>query len=149
MVSPGLRNHLAMGAAGLALGVTLSAAGLSDWGEIHRMFSFGLRDGGPSAGSLRLLLGFGGAVLVAMLGFRLLARHDQIPVKPIRTGTVSGALLFGAGWAITGACPAAALVQLGEGKLAALATLGGILGGAWIHEKARRRFHWSRHSCVD
>lgn len=144
-----LRRHLLMGAAGLALGVTVSAAGLSDWGEVHRMFSLGLGGGAPGHESLRLLLGFGGAVLLAMAGFRLLARHDQIPVKPIRAGTISGALLFGAGWALTGACPAAALVQLGEGKAAALATLAGILAGAWLHEKARRRFHWSRHSCVD
>lgn len=148
-MSGALRSHLPMGITGLALGVTVSAAGLSDWGEVHRMFTLGLREGGPSLSALRLLLGFGGAVLMAMAGFRLLARHDQIPVKPIRAGTVSGALLFGAGWAITGACPAAALVQLGEGKAAALATLAGILAGAWLHEKARRRFHWSRHSCVD
>ncbi len=144
-----LRSHLLMGATGLVLGVTVSAAGFSDWGEVHRMFSLGLLDGGPSRDSLRMLLGFGGAVLLAMAGFRLLARHDQIPVKPIRSGTISGALLFGAGWAITGACPAAALVQLGEGKAAALATLIGILAGAWLHEQARRRFHWPRHSCVD
>jgi uncharacterized membrane protein YedE/YeeE len=142
-------KHLAMGAFGLALGFTISAAGLSDWGEVHRMFSLGLFAGGPTVDNLRLLLGFAGAVALSLAGFQLLARHDQIPVKPIRTGTITGALAFGAGWAITGACPAAALVQLGEGKLAALATLGGILAGAWIHEKARRRFHWSRHSCVD
>lgn len=144
-----LRNHLLMGGFGLALGFTISVAGLSDWGEVHRMFSLGLFTSGPAAADLRLLLAFGGAVLLSMAGFRLLAARDQIPVKPIRTGTISGALLFGAGWAITGACPAAALVQLGEGKLVALATLGGILGGAWLHEKARRAFHWPRHSCVD
>lgn len=148
-MSDRLRSHLAMGAFGLALGFTISAAGLSDWGEVHRMFSLGLFAGGPSAGNLRLLLGFAGAVAFSLAGFWLLARHDQIPVKPIRAGTISGALLFGAGWAVTGACPAAALVQLGEGKAAALATLAGILAGAWLHEKTRRRFHWSRHSCVD
>jgi hypothetical protein len=148
-VNDRLRNHLAMGAFGLALGFTISAAGLSDWGEVHRMFSLGLFATGPADDKPRLLLAFGGAVLLSMVGFRLLARLDQIPVKPIRTGTISGALLFGAGWAITGACPAAALVQLGEGKPAALATLGGILGGAWLHEKARRALHWPRHSCVD
>ncbi len=147
-MSARLRTHLPMGAFGLALGFTVSAAGLSDWGEVHRMFSLGLFDA-PAPADHRLLLAFGGAMLLAMAGFRLLARHDQIPVKPIRTGTVSGALLFGAGWAVTGACPAAALVQLGEGKLAALATLLGILGGTWLHERARRAFHWPRHSCVD
>jgi len=148
-VNARLFNHLAMGGFGLALGFTISVAGLSNWDEVHRMFSLGLFTSGSAGGNPRLLLAFGGAILLSMAGFRLLARHDQIPVKPIRTGTISGAILFGAGWAITGACPAAALVQLGEGKLVALATLGGILGGAWLHEKARRAFHWSRHSCVD
>jgi uncharacterized protein len=143
------RLHLKMGALGLLMGVLLSAGGFTDWTEVHRMFTLGLQDGGPSAANLRLVLAFALAVGLAMAGFFLLARRDAVPVKHVRPGTVPGALLFGAGWAITGACPAAALVQLGEGRLAALATLGGILAGCWLHELVRRRFGWQRHSCVD
>lgn len=125
---------------GLALGIVISAAGLSDWGELHRMFTLA---------EPRLLLGFGGAVVLALLGFRLLAWRDELPAKPVRAGTVPGALLFGAGWALAGACPGAVMVQLGEGKAGALVALGGMLAGAWLHDALRKRLGWARHSCID
>jgi uncharacterized membrane protein YedE/YeeE len=125
---------------GLALGFLISYAGLSDWTELHRMFTFA---------DLRLLLAFAGAVAVAMAGFFLFARYDQIPAKHVVAGTIPGALVFGAGWAIAGACPAAALVQVGEGKWIALVTLAGMLAGARLHDSLRKRFGWARHSCID
>ena len=131
---------LVLAALGVGLGFLISMCGLSDWGELHRMFTF--RD--P-----RMLLGFAGAVAISMAGFFLLARHDEIPVKRLISGTVPGAIAFGAGWAIAGACPGAALVQLGEGKWAALATVAGILAGARLHDQLRKRFGWARHSCID
>lgn len=142
-------SHLVVALFGLALGAVISWAGLSDWGEVHRMFSLGLGNGGPSPEDLRLAAGFVGAVAVALAGFRLLAWHDDLPAKPIRAGTVPGAILFGVGWAVTGACPGAALVQIGEGKLAALVSVAGMLAGAWIHDALRKRLGWARHSCID
>ena len=142
-----LRTHAWMAAFGLAFGFVISRAGLADWGEIHRMFTLGLQGGG--LGDLRLVLAFMGAVALAMAGFFLLARRDGIPSKPVRPGTIPGAILFGAGWAVAGACPAAALVQIGEGKSAAVVTLGGIIAGAWLHDRMRKRFRWARHSCID
>jgi uncharacterized membrane protein YedE/YeeE len=144
-----VRSHAVIGLFGVALGVVISSAGFSDWGEIHRMFSLGVGGGGPAAGELRLVLAFGGAVAIALLGFRLLAWRDDLPAKPIRAGTVPGALLFGVGWAIAGACPGAVVVQLGEGKPAALVSLAGVLAGAWLHDRLRKRLGWARHSCVD
>jgi hypothetical protein len=44
-----------------------------------------------------------------------------------------GAALFGAGWALTGACPASAVAQIGEGKFMALFTILGILAGTWSY----------------
>ncbi|MGB8931441.1 MAG: DUF6691 family protein [Anaeromyxobacteraceae bacterium] len=134
------RNELILAGLGLAFGFAISMSGLSDWGELHRMFT--LQD--P-----RLLLAFGGALALSIAGFFLLARRDEIPMKTVVAGTVPGALLFGAGWAIAGACPGAALVQLGEGKWAALATLAGILAGSRLHDRLRKRFGWGRHSCID
>lgn len=46
---------------------------------------------------------------------------------------LAGGLLFGAGWALAGACPATALAQIGEGKLSALFTVLGILVGMWVY----------------
>jgi uncharacterized membrane protein YedE/YeeE len=144
-----VKAHLPVAILGLTLGVVISAAGLSDWGEIHRMFSLGIGRGGPGLDELRLVLAFGGAMILSIVGFRVLARHDELPAKPIRAGTVPGAVLFGAGWAIAGACPGAALVQLGEGKLGAALSLAGMLAGAALHDALRKRFGWARHSCID
>ncbi len=144
------RVHLETGAFGLALGFILSSAGFSDWGEIHRMFTLGAMDpGGPSLAGARLMLAYGGALILAFVGFRLLAWRDALPPKPIRAGTVPGAIVFGAGWAVSGACPAVALVQIGEGKSAAVVTLCGMIAGAWLHDRLRKRFGWARHSCID
>ena len=144
-----MRPYLSVAVFGLTLGVVVSWAGLSDWGEVNRMFSLGVGQGGPTLHNLRLVLAFGGAVALSIAGFRAFALHDEIPSKPIRRGTVPGAVLFGVGWALTGACPAGALVQLGEGKVLAVVTLSGILAGAWLLDALRKRFGWARHSCID
>lgn len=51
---------------------------------------------------------------------------------------ILGALVFGVGWALSGACPGTALVQIGEGKFMAIATVLGILLGAWLYGKFPR-----------
>jgi uncharacterized membrane protein YedE/YeeE len=144
-----VKPYLSIAVFGVTLGVVISAAGFSDWGEVHRMFSFGVGMGGPTLANLRLVLAFFGAVGLSIAGFRAFARHDEIPSKPIRRGTVPGAILFGAGWALSGTCPAGALTQLGEGKVLALVSLGGMLAGAWLHDALRKRLGWARHSCID
>ncbi|NIR60428.1 MAG: YeeE/YedE family protein [Gammaproteobacteria bacterium] len=121
-----IKEHAAYGLFGLSMGVILSAVGFSDFKEVHRMFIFA---------DFRLLLVFATAVALAMVGFALLGRRRRIPTKTLNKGTVPGSIAFGAGWAITGACPSIALVQLGEGQLAAVLTLLGILFGVWIYRR--------------
>lgn len=124
---------------GLGMGFTFSEVGFSDYGELHRMFVFA---------DLRLLLAFAGAVAAAMAGFALLCRRDALPARPLHRGTVPGALLFGAGWALCGACPAIALVQIGEGRLAALASGLGMLAGIRACQRVRRIWAWDSGSCA-
>jgi uncharacterized membrane protein YedE/YeeE len=45
-------------------------------------------------------------------------------------GTVVGSVLFGAGWSMTGMCPGPIFVNIGEGKVYAVAALAGALVGA-------------------
>ena len=133
-----LRPHLELGGFGFALGAAVSAAGFSDFGELHRMFTFA---------DVRLLLAFGGAVVLAGLGFAIHCR-GRMPARPLRQGTVPGALVFGAGWALCGGCPGAVLVQIGEGRLAALVTLGGILAGTAIGRRIKGALRWDPGSCA-
>jgi hypothetical protein len=130
--------HLRLGLAGFALGATVSAVGFSDYGELHLMFT--LRN--P-----RLLLAFGGAILLAGLAFAVRCGGGKVPPQPLRKGTIPGALLFGVGWALCGGCPSAVLVQIGEGKMGALVTLGGVLAGTLVGRRIKGILRWDWGSC--
>ena len=94
--------------------------GFSNFSEVHSMFIFS---------DFRLLFGFAGAVGISMIGFALLRQSMPKNNRKITKSTVSGGAMFGVGWAITGACPTIALVQVGQGQLAAIFTIVGIFIG--------------------
>jgi uncharacterized membrane protein YedE/YeeE len=134
-----LRAHVFLGLFGLLMGMCLTFIGFADFGELHRMFVFA---------DLRLLLVFAGGVAVSMIGFALLAHGKKMPRKHLHKGTVPGGILFGLGWAITGACPSVAVIQVGEGYLPALATMCGIALGVWSYRWAHARyFRWDTGAC--
>ncbi len=122
-----MRTYFYYSLFGLAMGATLSMAGLSDYTQIHSLFILE---------NIPLLLVFALAIGMNMVGFMILSRNKKTPKKKLTKGTISGSILFGIGWALTGACPSIALVQLGEGKIAALATVAGILAGVWFYRRA-------------
>ncbi len=132
-------QHVIYGLMGVALGFSLSRIGFANFGEVHHMFVFS---------DLRLLFTFAGAVGLTMAGFRIFAGGQHIPSKHFHPGTIPGSVLFGTGWALTGACPAVAIVQLGQGQLAAVFTLLGILFGVWSYRQVHSQyFHWDRGAC--
>jgi uncharacterized membrane protein YedE/YeeE len=119
--------------------------GFSSWDDVHRMFTFT---------ELRLVLAFGLAVFLLAIGWSVLRGVSREPVdvppRPIHEGTLLGGALFGIGWAISGSCPSIALVQLGEGQLAAIYTLAGIFAGNYLYARVHERYlNWSVGSCVD
>ncbi len=126
---------------GVALGFVLDRLGFADWGEVRRMFTLA---------DLRLLFTFAGAVALTGAALAIAGRGRILPARPIHRGTIAGALLFGIGWAIAGACPGAAFVQLGEGRLLALVTVGGVLFGTFAYERVHARWlRFERSGCGD
>lgn len=111
---------------GLAMGITLSLGGLADFEQVNKLFLLQ---------NLPLLLVFVGSIGLSMLGFMLIFKNRDISQKKYNGGTIPGSIMFGVGWAMTGACPSIALVQLGEGQLAAILTVVGIAVGIWIYRK--------------
>jgi uncharacterized membrane protein YedE/YeeE len=114
---------------GTVFGFLLSRAGAADYDYIQGMFLFE---------NFQLYGIIGTAVVVTAPGLYLLKRYGHtitghpitIDLKPRHPGNIYGGILFGIGWSITGMCPGPILVNIGEGKVYALAALAGALVGA-------------------
>jgi uncharacterized membrane protein YedE/YeeE len=57
--------------------------------------------------------------------------------KKFNKGQIYGGLLFGFGWAITGACPGPLFAQLGTGVWAVSIVILSALAGTWVYGKFR------------
>lgn len=88
-----------------------------------------------------LMLVMGGAVAVAMLGFKVFPRLRGRPIlgptfdrKPGTWSrqTALGAAIFGVGWGLSGVCPGPAIAGLGTGNWSLLWALAGIAIGALL-----------------
>ncbi|MEQ1727722.1 MAG: DUF6691 family protein [Vicinamibacterales bacterium] len=114
---------------GTIFGFALSRSGAADYDYIQGMFLF-------ERFQLYGILATG--VLFTAPGLWLIKRRArtlsgmpiEIDLKPMNRGTIAGSLLFGVGWSLTGMCPGPILVNIGEGKVYALAALAGALAGA-------------------
>lgn len=123
---------------GALFGFILVRIGATEFDAIRDMFL--LRD-------LHLAIVIGLGIAVSAVGFAVLRRTRArsmtgeplaLQAKPMQPGLVTGSLLFGVGWALSGTCPGTALAQIGHGQLAGLATFAGILAGAWLYERGAR-----------
>ncbi len=115
-------------AVGSVFGIALSRSGAADYNFIQGMFLFE---------EFQLYGIIGVAVLLTAPALWLIKRHGKtvtgaplaLQSKPQHRGNVAGGLLFGVGWSIAGMCPGPILVNIGEGKIYALAALAGALVG--------------------
>ncbi len=125
--------------AGMAFGFVVAGIGFTRYDELLAMFSFS---------DLRMFLAFGGAVALSMVAYRLLKTARPMPSRRLHRGTVPGAIIFGVGWVVSGACPSIAFAQLGQGKLWAVLSLAGMMAGAALYDVLNERY-WriGRDSC--
>lgn len=114
---------------GTAFGLVLSRSGAADYDMIQSMFLF-------ERFQLYGIIGTA-VVLTAPCFWWLRTRGRTLGGHPIawepktsHPGNVLGGVLFGIGWSITGMCPGPIFVNIGEGKLYALAAGAGALLGA-------------------
>jgi uncharacterized membrane protein YedE/YeeE len=116
---------------GTVFGFVLSRSGAADYGFIQGMFLF-------TEFQLYGILAVGvgltapGIWLIKRRGRTLFGRPVTIELKPLHRGNVAGGLIFGVGWSLTGMCPGPILVNIGEGKVYALAAFAGALVGAGL-----------------
>ena len=88
------------------------------------------------------------AILVGMLSIWVIKRFNIKTIsgekvafenKTFNKGQVYGGLIFGIGWAITGACPGPLFAQIGSGFLAVGITLLSAIAGTWVYGYFRDR----------
>lgn len=121
-----MKNYFVYGLFGFLTGIVMSLIGFTDFNEVHKMFTLS---------DFRMTFAFMGAVGLLAIGFLIFDRHKQTPRKKYNKGIVMGSVVFGAGWAITGSCPTIAMIQLGEGQLAAIFVIMGIYLGTWGYRR--------------
>lgn len=118
-------------ALGTLFGFVLSRSGAADYDFIQAMFLFTNFQLYGIIGSA-VVLTAPGLWLLKRRGVTLLGRPIEVLPKPGHRGNIVGGVLFGVGWSLAGMCPGPILVNIGEGKLYALAALAGALVGAGV-----------------
>src|SRR6476660_6006069 len=116
-------------ALGTIFGFVMSRSGAADYDQIQSMFLFRSFQLYGILGTAAVLTA-AGLWIIKQRGRTALGRPLKIELKPLHRGNVAGGVLCGIGWSIAGMCPGPILVNIGEGKVYALAALAGALSGA-------------------
>jgi uncharacterized protein len=114
---------------GTVFGFILSRSGAADYNYIQGMFLFETFQLYGIIGTA-VVLTAAGLWVIKWRGRTVGGAPLEIETKPMHRGTAVGGLLFGIGWSLTGMCPGPILVNIGEGKVYALAAMAGALAGA-------------------
>jgi uncharacterized protein len=122
---------------GICFGIILIKSEVISWFRIQEMFRFQ---------SFHMYGVIGSAVITGMISVLLIKKFKiktvqgdpvVIPVKKFHKGNVYGGLIFGFGWAITGACPGPLFAQIGLGATVIIITLLSAILGTWVYGKVR------------
>lgn len=128
------RFNATCAAIGGTFGFLFCAAGFNRYDVIHGMLL--LQNFNP-------FLVMGSAVLTAMPLLWLLERRNwrtplggalELKRWPVERKHMLGGMVFGTGWAVTGACPGTISGMLGAGSILGVVTLGGFLGGIFLRD---------------
>ncbi|MCT3646984.1 YeeE/YedE family protein [Elizabethkingia anophelis] len=124
---------------GILFGIIFVKSEVISWFRIQEMFRLQ---------SFHMYGVIGSAVLTGMISvwiikkFNIKTIHGEsisIAPKQFNKGQIYGGLLFGFGWAITGACPGPLFAQIGTGVTVITVTLLSAIVGTWVYGLIRNR----------
>jgi uncharacterized protein len=124
---------------GTLFGIVLVKAEIISWFRIQEMFRLQ---------SFHMYGVIGSAVTVGVISVWLIKRFKvrtiygeaiELLPKKFNKGQVYGGLLFGFGWALTGACPGPLFAQIGSGASVVIVTLFSALAGTWVYGYIREK----------
>lgn len=127
---------------GLVFGAGIALSGMANPAKVLNFFDLA-GDWDPS-----LAFVMGGALLVAVPGYRLVLRRERplcdtrfhLPAsRRIDLPLVGGSALFGVGWGMSGFCPGGVVPALGLGESSAFAFTGAMLAGIVLAGSLRAR----------
>lgn len=120
-------------AVGIFFGIVLTKGEAISWYRIQEMFRFesfhmyGIFMTAVPVGAISLLL-------IRKMKIKTVEGDEiEMPQKKYHHGVIIGSLLFGFGWALTGACPGPIYAQIGTGFLVTIITLLAALLGTWCY----------------
>jgi hypothetical protein len=125
--------------AGILFGIVLIKAEVIAWFRIQEMFrlqSFHMYGVIGSA----VVVGAISVFLIKRLGLKTIDGETiRLEEKKFSKGQIYGGLLFGFGWAMTGACPGPLFAQIGSGALVVIVTLLSAIAGTWVYGLIRNQ----------
>ncbi|MEP7376500.1 MAG: DUF6691 family protein [Chitinophagaceae bacterium] len=129
--------NLKYAVAGILFGIVLVKAEVISWFRIQEMFRFQ---------SFHMYGVIGSAVVVGIISVLIIKKYKiktiygepiEFVSKKFNKGNIYGGLIFGFGWAITGACPGPLFAQIGTGATVIIITLLSAIAGTWVYGKFR------------
>jgi uncharacterized membrane protein YedE/YeeE len=124
---------------GIFFGIVLIKSEVVSWYRIQEMFRLQ---------SFHMFGVIGSAVVVGAISvflikkFKIKTMNGEeiiLPSKTFNKGQIFGGLLFGFGWAMTGACPGPLFAQLGYGATVISITIVMAIAGTWVYGKFREK----------
>ena len=124
---------------GIFFGIILVKSEVISWFRIQEMFRLQ---------SFHMYGVLGSAIVVGIVSIWIIKKFDiktihgeTIRLQPYNfsKGQIFGGLLFGVGWALTGACPGPLFAQIGTGVTVVIITLLCAIAGTWTYGLIRGR----------
>lgn len=124
---------------GLFFGIILVKSEVISWYRIQEMFRLQ---------SFHMFGVIGSAVVTGIISVWLIKKFNiksirgekiELPAKKFNKGQIYGGLIFGFGWAITGACPGPLFAQIGSGFSVIIVTLLSAIAGTWVYGLLREK----------
>jgi len=128
-----LVSKIKYGVAGILFGIILVKSEVISWFRIQEMFRLQ---------SFHMYGVIGSAVVVGIISVFLIKKFKlksidgeliKLEPKKFNKGQVYGGMIFGLGWAVTGACPGPLFAQIGTGAFVILVTLFSAIVGTWVY----------------
>jgi len=132
-------SNLKFAFAGILFGIILVKSEAISWFRIQEMFRLQ---------SFHMYGLIGSAVAIGMISVFLIKKFKirtidgepiQLDQKRFNKGQIYGGLLFGFGWALTGACPGPLFAQIGTGATVIIVTLFSAIAGTWLYGYFREK----------